>query len=291
MTIGSFDGVHLGHRKLLQTVREKARQRSAKSLVLTFSPHPLEILHPETKFLRLFDVQDQVAQMERQGIDYFVVEPFTKEFARMPASRFLHDYLFPRFSPVGMAVGYDFKFGAGQLGTLEFLRAEGAKRGMDIEVVPALKIDGQVVSSSLIRGLITAGKVEDVEMFLGRNYYVKGKVEKGDRRGSSIGFPTANISVTSDVTPRLGVYATLAEVRGRSYTAVSNLGVRPTFHGGTNPPVFLETHIFDFQDSIYGEELRIVFKKFLREEKKFGGAEELVRQIRSDVAAARGYFS
>lgn len=287
LTLGSFDGFHRGHRKLLQKVQDQARAKKVSAAVLTFNPHPLQVLCPEKKFLRLFDMDDQILQMKEMGIDVFVIEDFDSDFASLSAEDFLEKYIFSHFKPIELVVGYDFSFGAQKKGDIHFLRDQAQARGIEFEVVSALKEDGEIISSSAIRKALTEGNAKKANQFLGRSYYLKGVVQEGDQRGRQLGFPTANISISSEVKPRTGVYAVTCFVEGKKYPAIANLGRRPTFYGKEDSSYFLETHIFDFSQNIYGQEIYVFLEEFLRDEKKFQGVDELKEQVKKDCLMAR----
>ena len=290
MTIGSFDGVHTGHIVLLKRLFEAARRTASQSLVLTFDPHPAQVIKKTKSFWRLFDLEDQQRQFSKMEVDHFVVERFSQEFAQLSAMDFLNYFLFDRFDLRAVVVGYDFSFGANRSGDFELLKAQCEKRGVEVERVPAYLSEGAVVSSSRIRDLVGGGDVEKAASLLGRPFSLTGVVLQGDRRGRSIGFRTANLKIDPETTPLSGVYASLVEVEGKIYKSVSNIGTRPTFTGiGKShqvAEVFLETHIFDFDHDIYGKRICVFFKKFIRDERKFSDKEALIEQIHLDVEAA-----
>jgi riboflavin kinase/FMN adenylyltransferase len=287
LTIGNFDGVHLGHRALLKTVVSRARKAGVPSVVMTFEPHPVKVLHPDRGLNRIFDFNDQKEQLESLGIDLLVVEPFSREFSQVPADRFINEWVFKPFSPNCVVVGYDFSFGADRVGSINFMKERAEKLGFELEVVAPVKVDGVLVSSSQIRKAVESGDVKLAAALLGRPFFVRGLVEKGAGRGRTIGVPTANIRTTAETIPKRGVYAAMAVVRSERYMAVVNLGLNPTFNENTTQALSVEAHLIGFVGDIYGEELRLEFYERLREEKKFSGVEELVAQIRKDIEAGK----
>ena len=259
---------------------------------MTFEPHPVKVLHPDRKLNRIFDVDDLIQGLGTIGVDALVVEPFSREFSQLTPDRYLMDWVFKPFSPNGIVVGYDFSFGANRQGSIEFLSSQAKNLGIDVEVVPPVKVGDILVSSTRIRQAIEAGDVELASELLGRPFYIKGIVEKGAGRGRSIGIPTANLRTSSETVPCRGVYAARVMVRGRSWRAAVNIGYNPTFVDDHGPMPSIEAHLLDFpgaetSSDLYGETLRIEFFARLREEKKFASADELVRQIRSDIVRAR----
>lgn len=285
LTIGNFDGLHLGHQALLERTLEMARKKKVSAAALTFNPHPMSVLKPNKNFLRLFDVDDQIEQIKKFGFALFIVERFDEDFAKQTPEDFLDKYLFRFFNPVGVVVGYDFNFGCRGEGDSAYLKKELEKRSISFASVEAFKFSDQVVSSSRIRDALINGETRKANLLLGRDYYLKGVVQKGDQRGRQLGFPTANIAISSEVMPRTGVYTSVCNVGGVDYQAVSNLGRRPTFHD--EKAFFLETHIFDFSEDIYGQEVRVSLKDFLRPEKKFSSVDELKEQIAKDIEASK----
>lgn len=282
LTIGNFDGVHLGHRELLSRVVSKARAVNLPSVVMTFEPHPVKVLHPDRKLPRIFDFDDQREQLEAIGIDILVVEPFSREFSQIPAERFVRDWVYKALSPREIVVGYDFSFGANRQGSIDFLREKAELLGVAVEVVAPVKVDDVLVSSTRIRQAVEDGDVSLATKLLGREFYLRGLVEKGAGRGKTIGIPTANLRGTSELVPKRGVYAAWATVRGQKYKAVVNNGLNPTFKQSVQS-LSVEAHLLGFSGDLYGETLRLDFVQRLRDEVKFGSAEELVAQIRIDI--------
>ena len=284
VTIGNFDGVHLGHQQLFSRVVRRARREGGVSVAITFDPHPLKVLSP--KGIRLISTTEQKIELiERAGVDELLIIPFTKEMAATNAEDFVDDILLRQVGMVSLVVGYDYAMGKGRAGGTEFLKQQGAAKGFSVEVVPAFYVGGKLVSSSTIRDLVAAGKMRDVRTLLGRYYQIRGEVQYGRQRGSQLlGYPTANLRILAeDLCPKQGVYVTQVIYDGTCYGGVSNIGYNPTFGEKT---LVAETHIFGFKDDIYGRPLRINLLRHLREERKFNSLDELIRQIEKDIAVA-----
>jgi riboflavin kinase/FMN adenylyltransferase len=285
VTIGNFDGVHLGHQVLFSEVVSRAHRLGGTSVVVTFDPHPLKVLRPES--IRLISTtQQKIELIERAGIDVLIIIPFNLEFAAMTADSFVEDILLGTIGVRELVVGYDYAFGRGREGNIEFLKAKGKQKGFPVTVVEAYYESGMLVSSSRIRELVAKGRMRDVRTLLGRYYQIRGEVQRGRQRGGRVvGFPTANLRISEeDLCPKPGVYVTQVICDGKCYGGVSNIGYNPTF--GENKLV-AETHIFDFEDDIYGKPIRINLLRHLRGERKFRGPEELAAQIRLDIRVAR----
>lgn len=285
VTIGNFDGVHLGHQSLFKEVAARARKMNGTSVAITFEPHPLQVLRPGG--IKLISTCEQKIELiELAGIDVLVIVPFTREFATTTAEHFVDHLLLGRIGMRELVVGYDYAFGKGRTGDINFLRDQGAEKGFSVTVVEA-QYDGEVlVSSSQIRKLVVEGQMVAARRLLGRNYQIRGEVQVGKQRGGKeIGFPTANLKFADeDLVPRHGVYVSQVICEGKCYGGVINIGCNPTFGEQT---VVAETHIFDFNQDIYGRPIKVNLLKFLRNEKKFSGVEELATQISKDVACAR----
>ncbi len=283
VTIGNFDGVHLGHRVLFERVVEQARREQGTSVAVTFDPHPLKVLSPNG--IRLISTtQQKIEQIERAGIDVLVIIPFTPEVAATPAEMFVDRILLEKIGLRGLVIGYDYALGKGRQGDIAFLRKQGEEKGFSVDVIEPHYVDNDLVSSTRIRELVAAGRMRDVYKLLGRFYQIRGIVQSGQRRGRKLGFPTANLCLSEeDLCPKSGVYVTQVLYDGKQYGGVANIGYNPTF--GVNELV-AETHIFDFNADIYGKPLKINLLRYLRTEMAFESAEALVRQISKDVAVA-----
>ncbi len=290
VSIGNFDGVHLGHQKLLHKAVKEGRALGLPIVVFTFYPHPVSVLYPERKIQRLFDSRDQREQLDRLGITYLIEQEFTLNFAKLTASDFVQFYLIDKLKIKTLVVGYDFSFGSNRLGDIEYLKKICQEKNIKLVVVPAHEENNQIVSSSKIRDALKIGDLSKVYSFLGRDYYLRGIVHHGDARGRTIGVPTANMTPTVDFVPRRGVYITQTHHRNKTYPSITNIGFNPTFHAETNSPVKTETHLFDFDDDIYGQEIQVDLIQYIRDEKKFSGIQELLLQIRLDIKQAKDFF-
>lgn len=281
VTIGNFDGVHRGHQKLLARTRDKAAALGAEAVAVTFDPHPLQVLAPEhaPPFITLTD--QKLELISGMGLEICVLLEFTRDMAAMPPEQFVKEYLVDGLNMTQMVIGYDYAFGKGRRGNYDLLKALGMQHGYTVERVGPHMHKGAVVSSTRIRDLIKAGRVWDARPLLGRFYTVKGEVRHGANRGGKLlGFPTANLCLMDELFPALGVYAVWATFEGVTYPAVANIGFNPTFG---NDALSVEVHIMDFDQDIYGKNLRVQFVQRLRSEKKFNGIDELKDQIGKDI--------
>ncbi len=284
VTVGNFDGVHLGHQMLFAEVVGRAHHHDGTSVVVTFDPHPLKVLRPDS--IRLISTtQQKIELIEKAGIDVLVIIPFDRDFAATTAHDFVEDILVRTIGVKELVVGYDYAFGRGRTGNIDFLKARGQEKGFPVTVIEPYYEGGMLVSSTKIRQLVAMGRMRDVRTLLGRYYQIRGEVQRGKQRGGrEIGFPTANLRISEeDLCPKRGVYVTQVIYDGKCYGAVSNIGYNPTF--GENRLV-AETHIFDFDDDIYGKPIRINLLRHLRGERKFKGTDELAAQIRQDIKVA-----
>ncbi|KGO32839.1 MAG: bifunctional riboflavin kinase/FAD synthetase [Desulfoprunum sp.] len=285
VTIGNFDGVHLGHQMLFAEVANKAYRRKGTSLAITFEPHPLRILRPGGIKL-ISNCEQKIELIQMAGIDALLIIPFNLEFAATSAEHFVDDILLRRIGMKELVVGYDYAFGKGRVGNITFLREKGRLKGFPVTVVEAYYLDGVLVSSTKIRQLVAEGRVEEAWILLGRPYQIRGEVQVGKQRGGKeVGFPTANLQVDpEDLVPRHGVYVAQVICEGKCYGGVLNIGHNPTFGG---QDLVAETHIFDFDQDIYGKPIKINLLKFLRGEHKFSSVAELASQIGRDVICAK----
>lgn len=292
VTIGNFDGVHRGHRELISQVAKEAQNRGVVSVVLTFHPHPIQVLFPEKGLKRLFDLTDLQEQVADLGIDYLIIEPFSREFSQLPPEKFIQDWLYQPLCPEVVVVGYDFSFGANRSGSIDVLKKSGERLGFSVQAIEPVSLEGQVASSSRIRQAVAQGQMREACQMLGRPFSVRGVVEKGDGRGRKLGFPTANLRMFSETYPKSGVYATCVTLNGKSYPSVTNVGQNPTFkQEGALAPLRVETHLLDVSLDLYGEEFTLEFISYLREEKRFANIEDLKAQIQRDVNKARETLS
>jgi riboflavin kinase/FMN adenylyltransferase len=289
LTLGVFDGLHLGHQLIVRTVVERAREIDAVPTVITFDPHPRAVLHPESAPPLLQTLDQKVEALGVLGVEQTIVVRFTQEFARVRAEEFLRDVVQERLHAREVYLGRGFAFGHNREGNIELLRDVSRKLGFRAGEVPEVRLHGQRISSSKIRELLAAGRVNLARRMLGRPYGVEGQVVRGDARGASLGFPTANLHPQNRVIPRAGVYVTATLIEGGWRRSVTNIGVRPTFERGAQPSV--ETFVLDWQGDLYGDVVRVRFLRRLRDERRFASVEELKAQIGADVARAREFFA
>jgi riboflavin kinase/FMN adenylyltransferase len=287
ITIGTFDGVHVGHRDLLARVVERAAIRSLPSLLVTFQPHPLEIVNPSAAPLLLSTTEEKLESIAECGVEYAAVLPFTPALAALDASEFVERILLDRFCVRELVIGYDHGFGRGRAGDVNVLRNLGDRHEFAVGVVEAKSIDGLPVSSSAIRRAVSYGDLAGAERLLGRRYAFTGRVGHGNERGRLLGFPTLNIALTSrrKLLPPAGVYAVFVQSALGAFGGMMNLGPRPTFGDAT---LSLEVHLFDTAGDWYGTPVRVEFVQRLRETMRFETPDALVAQLRADERAARG---
>ncbi|MFC1996878.1 bifunctional riboflavin kinase/FAD synthetase [Chloroflexota bacterium] len=290
LTIGSFDGVHLGHQEIIHKLTTEAHDQEALAVVLTFFPHPATVLRARDFPFYLTNPDEKVELMANFGVDIVITHSFDRDLAATPAREFmktLHHHLGLHH----LIIGYDFALGQNRMGNAEALSGIGSELNFSVEQIKPYKINEQIVSSSHIRFLLGAGQVEKAARLLDRNYTVVGTVILGDQRGRTIGFPTANLDIWSmRAIPAAGVYVCRASVNGNIFGAVTNIGVRPTFEASPVPPR-VEAHLLDFQGDLYGKSIELEFITRLRGEKRFASADELIAQIQKDVKAAVDWLS
>ena len=287
VTVGTFDGVHRGHLDVLARLVARARETSRASLLLTFEPHPLELLNPGKAPLLLTTREEKIAALASTGLEYVVILPFTRSFADHSASQFVESILRTRLRMAELLIGHDHGFGRGRKGGVDLLRSLGARWGFAVDVVaPVQGTDGEPVSSTNIRNAILAGDLQAAAYGLGRRYAAAGKVVPGDGRGRSIGYPTINVASPSmrKLLPPDGVYAVLVETPFGPLGGMMNLGGRPTFGDDSRK---LEVHLFDVQSDFYGTSVEVGFVARLRDTRRFEGVEALKAQLALDEAAAR----
>ncbi|NIS75388.1 MAG: bifunctional riboflavin kinase/FAD synthetase [Deltaproteobacteria bacterium] len=283
VTIGIFDGVHLGHQKILKVLKQMAGAGGETALV-TFHPHPVKFFNPKGRFYEISTVEKKIELVKPFGINFFVIFPFGEDIANMDAEDFVRDILVRRFRLRGVVVGFDFFFGRDRLGDTKMLKRLGEAFGFATEVIEPVSFMGSIVSSTRIRELILSGKVKEATLFLGRPFDVCGKIIHGAGRGRGLGFPTANIDFRSDLIPLPGVYAVMVGIGGSRYMGLTNVGFNPTFGEKT---LRVEVYILDFSEDIYGEEISLYFIDRIRDERKFASVEDLVAQMKRDVKRGR----
>jgi riboflavin kinase/FMN adenylyltransferase len=288
LTLGVFDGLHLGHQLIMKQVVERAKAVGAVPTVITFDPHPRSVLHPQSSppLLQTFD--QKIEGFGVLGIEQTIVVRFTLEFSKIRAASFLRDVVVDRLQAKEVYLGKGFAFGHNREGDIDLLKRLAGELGFAAGEVPEVQVRGQRVSSSKIRKLLLNGHVNVARAMLGRPYGVEGAVEKGAERGRLLGFPTANLHPRNRVIPRNGVYVTATLVEGQWRRSVTNIGIRPTFGDAMEPSV--ETYVMNWAGDLYGDVVRIRFLHRLRDEQKFGSIEELKAQIDRDVARTERYF-
>jgi riboflavin kinase / FMN adenylyltransferase len=289
LTLGVFDGLHLGHQLIMRTVVERARATGSIPTVITFDPHPRAVLHPESAPPLLQTLDQKVEGFGVLGIEQTIVIRFTTEFAQIRAENFLRDVVKERLHAKEVYLGKGFAFGHDREGNIDLLRRVSNELGFFADEVPEVRFRKHRVSSSRIREVLKDGKVNLARRLLGRPYGVEGLVERGAERGHTLGFPTANLHPRNRVIPRNGVYVTGALIDGHWRRSVTNVGIRPTFEEAAEPSV--ETFVMDWDGDLYGDVIRVRFLHRLREEQKFSSIDDLKRQIEHDVKRARDYFT
>jgi riboflavin kinase / FMN adenylyltransferase len=287
VTLGNFDGIHLGHQALIGGAVAEAKKNRLPSIVLTFEPHPLKVLAPERAPKMLLSHKDKMQLLQSCGVDIVIIQNFDLAFAKITAQEFVHGILVERLRARGVWVGMDLRFGQGRKGTVADLRRWGSESGFSVTTIEPILVDGERVSSSRIRQLVLNGRVDAVAPMLGRYHFLSGRVVDGHHRGRELGFPTANISSRNEVIPADGIYATLFHLGERRLCSVSSIGLNPTFGAG---PRTVESYILNFAESIYNESVKLSFVKRIRDEMKFASVTELVGQIRRDVSSAEALF-
>lgn len=288
LTVGTFDGVHAGHRVLMNTVLRKAEERNARSVIVTFDPHPREIINPGDAGIKLLTtLQERREVLEELGIDTLLVIPFDRDFSLLTAEEFIRDIIYTKVGVSEFVIGYDHHFGRDREGTIETVERLGKKLDFESYVVSKQEVGDQTVSSTAIRNAISEeGNMRKAARMLRRRYRLSGAVVHGDKRGKEIGFPTANIHPLDErkIIPRQGVYAVKATVEGKQWGGMMNIGVRPTFDGEGQT---LEVHLFEFDQDIYGKTIEIQFVERIRDEKEFEGVEQLIEQLNKDKSSAQ----
>jgi len=285
VTIGNFDGVHLSHQIICRKLANEAKAAGTKSLVITFDPHPKMILHPDIRpFYLITTLDEKLKLLEKCGVDGTLVIPFSMEYSKVTAEQFVFGFLGQKLAVKKVIVGHDYAFGRGKQGNSDYLISSGAELGFEVEVIDAIKIGAEIVSSTLIRNLILAGDVRSVYRFLGRWYNISGNIVSGQGRGAGLGFPTANLSPERELLPPAGIYAAFAELEGKSYMSALNIGEKPTFGDYTST---FEAYLLNFTGNIRGKKINILFVEKLRDIVKFDGPEPLKRQIAADVEKAK----
>ena len=290
VALGIFDGVHRGHQYLIRQMLTTARRLKAKPVVITFFPHPAHVLRPDLKLGYLISLQDRFRLLSDLGVVACLVVRFNRSFAGIQPQKFIKDILVKKLGVKAVFVGDDFRFGRDRSGDIALFQRLGPLCGYEMHAMSGLKQGGEIISSTRIRQLISEGQLTEAARLLGRGVSISGDVVKGSGRAKSLGYPTANIAYESDILPPQGVYAVRVLLGTKVYSAVANLGMRPTFDK-QNSKLHLEAHILDFSKNIYGKHLEVEFLKKIRNEKKFSSPQGLIRQIQKDEATTRKYFA
>jgi riboflavin kinase/FMN adenylyltransferase len=285
ITIGNFDGLHLGHQKIIQTVLQESEDINGTSMVVTFDPHPMKILAPEREIKLLTTPKERERLIQTMGIHVLLCITFNEEFSQLTPDDFIDDILVKKINAKKVIVGQNYAFGKARKGTTELLRRRGRKYGFNVKVVRHAKFNGEVVSSSKIRSFLSKGQVFEASTFLGRAYTIEGNVIKGAGRGEKLlHIPTANITTPNELVPKEGVYAVKIGIKNDFFDGVANIGKKPTFGDAVTS---YEVHIFNYTGNLLGEHLRIHYIDWIRDQQSFPDALSLERQIRNDIEHAR----
>jgi len=300
ITIGTFDGVHSGHLQIIKQLTEEAEKINGESVIITFHPHPRMILSSEKTVLLLNTLDEKIELLETRGIDQLVIVPFTKEFSEQTAEEYIEDFLFKKFQPHTIIIGYDHHFGNQRRGNYKLLEEYAPQFDFEVKEIPEHILNHVIISSTKIRQALLSSDIETANQYLGYDYFFEGQVVEGNKLGRSIGYPTANIELTNKnkLVPGNGIYVVevvISNMPGASqspkterFKGMMSIGIRPTIG---NSERTIEVNIFDFDKDIYGQTIRVYVKKYLREEKKFSGMEELKTEISNDKLKALEYFS
>jgi riboflavin kinase/FMN adenylyltransferase len=291
VTTGTFDGVHIGHKRIIARLKEVAQQINGESVIITFFPHPRLVLFPEDNDLKLINtLEEKIELLEKAGIDHLIIIPFTKEFSRLSSLEFIQQILVDKIGTKKLVIGYDHHFGKNREGTFEHLKHYAPEYGFEVEEIPEQDINDVAVSSTKIRNAILEGDFRIANSYLGHAFTLRGTVTRGDQIGRTIGYPTANIHVpeTYKLIPGEGIYAVALNVNNHPYKGMLYIGNRPTVNGLNK---VIEVNIFDFNADIYDETIEITFHQYIRGDKKLNGLEELKAALAADEIACRAFFS
>jgi riboflavin kinase/FMN adenylyltransferase len=287
LSVGNFDGLHLGHQKILRAVVERARATNTIAGVVTFEPHPLKVLRPEQAPPLVETLDQRMASLASMGLQAALVLHFDYALATISAQDFVHETLVGKLHAAAILVGQTFRFGHNNAGDIALLAQMGRELKFDVEIIPPVVLDGQMVSSTAVRRAILEGRPAEATRMLGHPFALTGEIVKGAGRGSTIVVPTLNLAPEQELLPKTGVYATQVIVSGKLYNAATNVGFRPTFDGTR---LSVESHLFDFGERLTEGRLEVRFKERLRDEQKFNNPQELVKQIGADLKQAREFF-
>lgn len=282
--IGNFDGIHLGHKQLILSIHKNSNNGEFKKIVYSFEPHPVKLLSPKVAPPLINTLAQKIELLQKESIDAIILETFDKEFAKLSPQDFFKEILINRLNVKSITVGYDFSFGSKRSGTIQTLQDLCHHHKVHLSIMSAYLWKNTLVSSTIIRQHITHGEVKTAKQLLGRPYFIEGIVKSGFKRGTTLGFSTANLDSMNEIIPQDGVYATLVEFNHKTFSSITNIGHNPTF--GENP-LSIETHIFDFDQDIYDKKIKLEFLDFIREEKKFINQDELIQQIKKDIKKSK----
>nr|WP_317041725.1 bifunctional riboflavin kinase/FAD synthetase [Tenacibaculum agarivorans] len=289
VTIGTFDGVHIGHQKIIKNLVSQAKSNGKKSVLLTFFPHPRMVLQKEVSVKLINTINERKELLEKIGLDYLIIHPFSRAFSRLTALDFVRDILVNQLKTSKLIIGYDHHFGKNREGNIEQLSEFSQIYNFEIEEIPAQDIDSVAVSSTKIRNALKSGELKTANDYLGYEFTLKGEVVKGENIGTKIGFPTANIVIEEEykLIPKSGVYIVKSLIEGIEYFGMMNIGNRPTLNGKDQT---IEIHFFDFQDDLYGKNINVQLIYFLREEQKFNSIQDLTTQLKLDKQSSLTYI-
>ena len=289
VTIGTFDGVHIGHQQILHKLVSEAKKANKKSVLLTFFPHPRMVLQKEASIKLLNSIEERAELLAKTGLDYLIIHPFSIEFSRLKALDFVRDILVNQLNTSKLIIGYDHHFGKNREGNIEQLTEYSHMYDFSVEEIPAQDIDSVAVSSTKIRRALGEGDLETANSYLGYNYVLKGKVISGEKLGSKIGFPTANLELAEDykLIPKIGAYVVKSIINDKEVYGMMNIGNRPTVNGNYQT---IETNFFNFSADLYDQEIKIELLHFLREEQKFDSVDDLVNQLQKDEKTSRAFI-
>jgi riboflavin kinase / FMN adenylyltransferase len=281
LTLGIFDGVHLGHRKIIEKLKKKAAVSNCRNLVITFSPHPRNVISGKRDLKLLTTIEEKIKLLEEIGVENFLIINFTKEFSQLSSEKFFNDYIIERIGIKEIVVGYDHHFGKGRSGDINTLRKMGMQFGFDVTSVEPFKIDNEAVNSTKIRKALAEGNIKVANSFLGREYSFSGTVVEGDKRGRELGFPTANILLDEEkLLPMMGIYAVEFLFDDEKHKGLLSIGIRPTFYDSGK--IVVEVYLYDFNRDIYNKKITVRIIDWVRGEEKFSSAEALVEQMQKD---------
>lgn len=291
LTIGTFDGIHLGHSQIIDKVKEIALGKNSRTFFITFDPHPRKVISQKNDLKLLTSLNEKIEVLEKHSIDGLFIIEFTREFSRLSSTEFFLEYIIGTVGISDIVIGFDHHFGKDRTGDIETVKELGERYGFDVTVVEPYMVDGETVSSTKIRSALISGDVAKANRFLGRYYSFSGKVVKGDMRGRKLGFPTANLEMTENdkLLPALGIYAVEVIIGGKKHHGLLSIGKRPTFHNSGH--IVPEVFIFEFNENIYDEIIKINFVERIREERKYSDAEELIKQMKLDKLEGQKIFN